>query len=485
MRYVISFLVFVCLAGVVSAEVLMDFDFVDYADLAALEAAGWTFDGDDGDVTLINRDGRKALKTDGEPGGTMKPLAQYTWSGAAEVGYMSYCYENSNCYANGTLSLFASDGTELLECRATADTKLYIGDSGLISIQDNNNKPVTVEVMWDAVSGDVAYIVTESDGTVQTGTATLAAAGVPDRIEISQNTNTNGCREVYYYEIVAESAAATVTLTEGATIVAEEGETTDTFDVALAEAPTSNVTVTLSIADPNDVKFVVGGSAQDSQELTFTAGNWDQGQTVTVKAVDDSLVEGEETTTVMFDLGGDDPNQAGGFVWPVEITVVDNDQGSVLIEAGDGVLVNEEGPTSDIYTVMLSDMPSGTIELDMTADAEQIVVQPAYVVLDSSNWSSGVEVTVTAVDDDGSVAENDSYETTISHVVTTADPIFVGATADDVIVTVLNNDCDGPYNTYDRTGPDGVRDCIVDLYDFAGMASAWLECSRDNGLPCN
>ena len=485
MRCLFGVLVFVFVAGMVNAEVLMDFDFDDYADLAALETEGWIFGGDSDDVTLVSKGGEKALKTDGHPDGTMKPLAQYIWTGEAEVGYLSYRYENSNCYSNGTLSLFASDGTERLECIQNKDTAIFIGNSGKIDIQDNNGKPVTVEVMWDTVSGAVVYIITEFDGTVHAGTATMAAAGVPDRIEISQNTSTNGCREVFYYEIFAESAVADVTVTDGATIVEEEGETTDTFDVVLVAEPEGDVTVTVSASDPNDVKFVVDGSDEDSQDLTFTASNWDQGQTVTVKAVDDSDVEGEEVTTVMFSLGGDDPNQAGGFVWPVYVTIVDNDQGSVVIDTVDGVEVNEEGPTSDTYIVTLSDMPSGTVELDMTVDAEQIVVQPLNVVLDSSNWSSGVEVTVTAVDDDGTVAEDDSYETTISHAVTTADPVFVGAAADDVVVTVVNNDCDGPYNTYDRTGPDGVRDCVVDLYDFAGMAAVWLECSRDNGLPCD
>jgi radical SAM superfamily enzyme len=28
----------------------------------------------------------------------------------------------------------------------------------------------------------------------------------------------------------------------------------------------------------------------------------------------------------------------------------------------------------------------------------------------------------------------------------------------------------------DTTGPDGVPDCKVDLYEFAQVAEAWLEC---------
>ena len=37
----------------------------------------------------------------------------------------------------------------------------------------------------------------------------------------------------------------------------------------------------------------------------------------------------------------------------------------------------------------------------------------------------------------------------------------------------------------DSTGPDGFPDCKVDLYEFAEIASAWLECGRLPVSYCN
>ena len=41
------------------------------------------------------------------------------------------------------------------------------------------------------------------------------------------------------------------------------------------------------------------------------------------------------------------------------------------------------------------------------------------------------------------------------------------------------------YPTMDKTGPDGVRDCKVDLYELARIAKVWLECGRSPALYCN
>ena len=36
-----------------------------------------------------------------------------------------------------------------------------------------------------------------------------------------------------------------------------------------------------------------------------------------------------------------------------------------------------------------------------------------------------------------------------------------------------------PYPEYDFTGPEGVKDCIVNFYDFALFSENWLECTFD------
>jgi len=65
------------------------------------------------------------------------------------------------------------------------------------------------------------------------------------------------------------------------TTVTEAGAS-DTYTVVLSQAPTSDVVVTLS---PNSQLMVTPAT------LTFTSGNYNTAQTVTVRAVDDGLYE--------------------------------------------------------------------------------------------------------------------------------------------------------------------------------------------------
>ena len=65
----------------------------------------------------------------------------------------------------------------------------------------------------------------------------------------------------------------TVAESSGSTSVNESG-TTDTFTVVLDSKPAGNVVITASASD--------SGEATVGAPLTFTTGNWDSAQTVTV-----------------------------------------------------------------------------------------------------------------------------------------------------------------------------------------------------------
>ena len=80
-------------------------------------------------------------------------------------------------------------------------------------------------------------------------------------------------------------AAITVNETGATTTVAEEGETSDTFTVALAMEPTREVMVCFSDeSEPDEVLI-------DPGELIFTVDNWAAPQSVSVTAIDDNLPE--------------------------------------------------------------------------------------------------------------------------------------------------------------------------------------------------
>lgn len=99
-------------------------------------------------------------------------------------------------------------------------------------------------------------------------------------------------------EIVETPPGFTIVESDGATSV-DEAATTDTFTVALNTQPTSDVLLDIASADANEVEAV-------TQQVAFTTGNWNTPQVVTVRGVDDLVVDGNTTTAVTVSV-----NQAG------------------------------------------------------------------------------------------------------------------------------------------------------------------------------
>lgn len=73
-----------------------------------------------------------------------------------------------------------------------------------------------------------------------------------------------------------------------------EDGTTASFTVALNTAPTANVTLTFTNADPTEIKI-------SKTSLVFTPANWATPQTIIVTGVNDSIVDGNITCQVIAD----------------------------------------------------------------------------------------------------------------------------------------------------------------------------------------
>ena len=82
--------------------------------------------------------------------------------------------------------------------------------------------------------------------------------------------------------------------------VLEDGFT-DSFEVRLTKAPTSTVTVDMSVLN-NDISL-------SSLTLTFTTGNWNTAQTVTVTGKSDTYIEGFHTDYISFNVVSSDAAQ--------------------------------------------------------------------------------------------------------------------------------------------------------------------------------
>jgi hypothetical protein len=132
-----------------------------------------------------------------------------------------------------------------------------------------------------------------------------------------------------------------VTQSGGSTSVTEGGQG-DSITVALQTAPSENVTVTVNFG--NDI-------GATPALLTFTPGNWNTAQTVTLSAVDDTVDEGTEVVNVI--LSSSSNYQAADA--SVSVTVNDNDQPPPPPPPGGGVqvydtMLRERNPAQSFAT---------------------------------------------------------------------------------------------------------------------------------------
>jgi hypothetical protein len=245
---------------------------------------------------------------------------------------------------------------------------------------------------------------------------------------------------------LTETAGST-DVTEGATGTTPGA--TDTYDVALSHQPTGPVTVAVTTAGGRVTIAKSGGTPSASTTLTFTTVNWNLGQTITVRAVDNTVVEGSHAATVTQAASGGGYDGSTPTLLTVNIT--DNDlPGVTVTESGgltrvtEGALPGTSGAT-DTYTVVLTRQPMATVTITASAAGQVTTATggglpgPAVALtFTPTNWNTPQTITVAAVDD--SVVEG-PHTGTITHAATGG--AYDGVVIRAVTATVTDNDVPG------------------------------------------
>ncbi len=99
-------------------------------------------------------------------------------------------------------------------------------------------------------------------------------------------------------------------------------------------------------------------------------------------------------------------------------------------------------------------------------------------VLDSSNWDTGVTVTIAAIDDKD--LETDPDLVTLTATTSSADADWTGLSVADVIVSVGENEC----GTWPLKAYDFDFDCYVGIGDLAIIFDEYLTCTTPNVPGC-
>jgi hypothetical protein len=168
--------------------------------------------------------------------------------------------------------------------------------------------------LGDIANGDsVSVTIVVSTTTTDTLTNTVSVSSNTD----DPNTANNSDDE--------ETTVAGIKVTPFSGLVTTEGGETDTFTVVLTSQPSADVTIGLSSSDTSEGTVSPGS-------LTFTAVNWDTQQTVTITCVDDDVVDGDITYTIITaPANSDDPNYDGEDAVDVSVTNLDDDEPLFII----------------------------------------------------------------------------------------------------------------------------------------------------------
>ena len=168
--------------------------------------------------------------------------------------------------------------------------------------------------------------------------------------------------------------------------------------------------------------------------------------TVTVTISDDTFFEFDENFFVnLFTVttGNADviDNQS-------EVTIKDNDKETVNVTPPSLSLPEAGGSGSFLLTLSNSPTGTNTVQVPLSTSSGECALStpgtaifPGTATLDSTNWSTGVVITVTAVDDD--IDDGNTICTVQTGDTSSGDPAFDSVNPDDVSVTIVDDDTAG------------------------------------------
>ena len=355
-----------------------------------------------------------------------------------------------------TNTVTVSDGSSDYNGATAAGVTVTVNETGTAAVtistptltvaEDGNNTYTVVLTSAPGGGGNATVTPTSADPTIATVSSaltftatnwndaqTVTVTGVEDGD--AGNEMVSITHAVIGYDNIATAAAVTVTVTDpdipavrfsrNAVTLAENANAT--YTVRLDTQPSGNVTITPDSGD-DDVATVTGA-------LVFTAGNWDDLQTVTVTGADDDNSE-TDTTTITHTVVGYGGVTAGD----VAVTVTDTDTPSVTISKA--TLAISEGSSSgagNTYTVVLNTQPSGDVTVALSSDNSDVTAGVTTVNFTAANWNTPQSVVVSAAEDD----DGNDDTANITHTVSGAN--YAGATISNnpVVVTVTDNDTRG------------------------------------------
>lgn len=255
-----------------------------------------------------------------------------------------------------------------------------------------------------------------------------------------------------------------------------EDGSTDFFSTFLRTQPTSNVVVQFTSDKPNEVVFVnpnnPNGTGLSSINVTYLrtgtgnpnnfTTNWRTPLTITVRGVDDDLVDGNQQVRIftrVVTASTADPTYRG--IDPPNLTDTNTDNESNAVAVTPRRITLNENATGE-FTVRLNSEPTADVSISLSSSdtGSVILTGSTELTFNRINYRTPQRVTFRTVSDGTFTAQRTA--TIVTANANSDDDRYDGLVVDDVIVTINNNEPAFVVSTTTvRTGENGTNDSFT------------------------
>lgn len=229
----------------------------------------------------------------------------------------------------------------------------------------------TSDVDFTAVTGQsLTFTPGQTQKTVSISTINDSLLEATETFQLNLSNPSNGS------QIATAQGIGTINDNDGtlgfvlskSAVTVDESGTSETFSIVLTSAPTSNVVFNVS---SNDTGEATVGPAT----VTFTSTNWATAQTVTIAAVNDTIFDGNQTSTVTVSVNDAQSDNAFDSLadQTVSVTTVDDDSAADFAILGPLGTIADQLPT--FSWTPIADAVSYDVELIQVGGANNPLIQ--------------------------------------------------------------------------------------------------------------
>ncbi|TGL35770.1 beta strand repeat-containing protein [Leptospira perdikensis] len=347
--------------------------------------------------------------------------------------------ESSGVAASPTLGLITSETGEtgtiayVLQTRPMRDviirnfvsndtTEATVAAVELVFTPNNWDVPQTVTVTGvDDFSVDDSTFQISADPTVSDDPAYLGKT-------VPTITGTNVDDDVAGFTVVNLSG---LTTTEAGGAVS--------FAVVMNTLPTHSVTIPSIVATPS-----TEGTASPAS-LTFAPGDWFTPKIITVTGVDDFIVDGSKTVSIVSGAATSTDTDYNGLAGPVfpSVTNTDDDVPGFVLTSPGSLTISENGGTLS-FAIHLSSQPPPGFTVTLTGISENNTITNASttnLIFTNANWNIDQYVNITT--NNNSIDEDTRTVTLQFGTVDTggsADPVYNSVTPPSQVTILVTDD---------------------------------------------